>query len=182
MLGMLTALAAASPIDVKTATEAVAKVGEGEGGWTVILWAVLGAALLRGLQWLADFASGGGTAKLVALLKQVMDASNNTSVGANLQADDAALKIVQECIPIVMTELSETVKKDIEDGKLDAEEWTDIHGRLWQKAKPQIIGGATDYLKLSSFHDAKFLVETAWDRWFAKKKLEKEEAKKAEKE
>jgi hypothetical protein len=55
----------------------------------------------------------------------------------------------------VFDTLSENIKKDLQDGKFDKVNWEALGTLLWEKAKPQIIGGANDYLKNSSWGDGK---------------------------
>jgi hypothetical protein len=97
---------------------------------------------------------------------------NENSVLAQIKADEAVVKIMEDTIPEVVLEIADTLQKDLADGKFDKVNWADLGSRIWDKAKPQIVGGANDYLKTSSFEDGRTVAAWVVKRFFAKKQLE----------
>lgn len=138
--------------------------------WKAVLWGLAGAAILRMIQWFADFATQGGQKKLVDLLGEALKKSNDTAVGAQIQADDAMVKILESVIPIIMNSLSENLKNDLKNGKLDKDQWDHIYALTWAKVQPVVVGGANDYLKKSSWTDGIVVAKFVWEKWLATKK------------
>lgn len=157
------------------ASTAVGEVAGSTWDWKVIFWGLVGAALLRGVQWLADFMTQGGQKKLLDLLTEALKKSNDTSVGSQIKADDALVKIIEDTIPVVVDTLSANLKQDLADGKLDADQWQRIHALTWAKVKPIVAGGANDYLEKSSWDDGQVVAKYVWDKWIAKRKVEGKE-------
>lgn len=142
----------------------------GDGGWWKMGVAVLGGMLLtRLISWLADWLTGHGEEKIAAALAKAQEKINATSIGSQISADDAIIKILEQAIPDVLAVVSEKVKTDLKDGKLDKSEWEKIGNLLWEAAKPHIQGGANDYLKNSSFKDGAAIATLVAKRFFAKK-------------
>lgn len=138
--------------------------------WKAVLWGLVGAAVLRGIQWLADFATKGGQKKLIDLLAEALKKSNDTAIGSQIQADDAIVKTLENMIPVVLDTLSENLKNDLKNGKIDKDQWERIYALTWAKAKPVIVGGTNDYLKNSSWNDGLVVAKFVWEKWIAKKK------------
>lgn len=132
-----------------------------------------GIVLTKIVGWLADWMEGKGQQWVHDRLEALQAKLNENSLLGQIQADDACTKIVENSIPLLFDELSETLKNDLKDGKLDKVEWQYIGGRLWEKVKPQIEGGKNDYLKNSSFADGKALAAWVAERWFKKQKAVK---------
>lgn len=162
------------------AEEAAAAVPAADGGifGTGVSWKeaglVLGGMLLmRALGWVAEWINGKGQKFVEERLTKLQEKLNSNEVLAQIAADDAVINIVKDAIPEVFAELSDTVKKDLADGKFDKVSWDDIGTRLWQKVKPHVEGGKSDYLKNSSFSDGKVLATYVAKKFFSKKKEEK---------
>lgn len=132
--------------------------------WKLIAVGLFGALLAKVVSWVASWFDGKGAQFVQARLAKFEEKVDATSVGAQIQADNALFDIAQKAIPEVMSTLSETVKKDLADGKFDKVEWQDIGSKLWDATKDQIQGGVNDYVKHSSFEDGKVAMA-----WIAKK-------------
>lgn len=122
------------------------------------------------LQWLKSWIDNKGAQVVVDELKKVQAKINENSLVGQIAADDALFAIVENAIPEVIHELSDTLKNDLKDGKLNAVDWKDFAARVWAKIEPQVKGGANDYLKQSSFADGKVLAELVIKRFFSKQK------------
>ncbi len=151
------------------AAEASAAATVGDSWWKEIGLVLLGGVGLRLIQWIADFFSGSGQTKILSLLTLAQKKANENSVLSQLQIDDALINIVKGAVPEVINTLAENVKRDLKDGKLNKAEYEGLVGRVWDAAKPQVIGGANDYLKQSSWNDGKEVAGLVIKRFFSKK-------------
>lgn len=159
------------------AAEAAANTPEdGNGSW----WkggalVLLGMMLMKLASFVADWVNGKGREWFNERFLALQEKVNSVELLGQIQADDALLKIVAESIPEVLLETADTAKKDLADGKFDGGEWNEFGKRLWDRVKPHVEGGKNDYLKHSSFSDGEAAVRYIAQKWFSKKKAEKEE-------
>jgi hypothetical protein len=78
---------------------------------------------VRIVQWAADLFTSKGEEFVHAKLDALQAKLNENSLLGQIAADDAVTAILQDAIPTVIHELSETAKKDLEDGKFDKVDW-----------------------------------------------------------
>lgn len=133
---------------------------------------LMGGALLKAVQWVAGWMDGKGKEWIAERFAKLEERLDQNSVLAQIQADNAVLDIIKDCIPEVMLELNETIQKDLQDGKFDRMDWDGIGARVWERAKPHIVGGKHDYLKNSSFNDGKVVAAMVVAKFFKAKKVE----------
>jgi len=143
-------------------------------GWAHVAVGLGGGLLIMLLQWAAKWLDSKGSDFVIAELRKVQAKINENSLMGQIQADDAVEAILEKCIPSVIATLDATLQKDLADGKLDKADWIGIGMKVWAAAKPQIEGGAHDYLKASSFKDAEVLAMIVAKRFFTKQKLAKD--------
>lgn len=144
--------------------EVVETAQGGTSGWTTLVAFLVGVVLARVAAWASQWFEGKGAQLVQERLKKFEEKLDNTSVGAQIQADNYLFKIAKGAIPEVMTVLAENVRKDLEDGKFDKVDWDGIGGKLWAVTKDHVQGGANDYIKNSSFADGQVAMA-----WIAKK-------------
>lgn len=89
----------------------------------------------------------------------------NSLVG-QLKADDAIINILEATIPEVLHDAGTELQEAVLNGTLGSVDWTEFGKTLWAKVEPQIVGGANDYLKNSSFQDEEALVQMVIGRFF----------------
>lgn len=147
---------------------------DGTNTWKLIAVGLFGAFLAKVVSWAASWFDGKGAQFVQARLAKFEEKVDATSVGAQIQADNALFDIAQKAIPEVMTVLSQNVKKDLEDGKFDKVEWQDIGSKLWAATKEHVQGGAHDYIKNSSFQDGQVAMAWIAKKLFHQKQVEKE--------
>lgn len=147
-------------------TDAVTKEGV-----IAFLIGVVGVGIVK---WLAGWINGKGVELVQAELKKLQEKLNENSVLSQIQADDALIEIAEHAIPEVLAEITDTLKNDLKDGKLDKVDWADLGKRLWAKIEPQVRGGVNDYLKTSSFQDGQTLAAMVLKRFFAHQKASAE--------
>jgi hypothetical protein len=140
--------------------------------WKVVAFGLGGMLLMRLCQWAGKWFDDKGAEFVKAELQKLGEKLNQNSILSQIQADDACIKIVENALTVVIPTLGKEVAALLSDGKITAEERKAILATIWAEAEPQIKGGANDYLKQSSFADAKVLVELVIKRFFAKKKAE----------
>jgi hypothetical protein len=133
---------------------------------------LMGGVLLKAIQWVAGWMDGKGKEWIADRFSKLEEKLDQNSVLAQIQADNAVLDIIKNSIPEVFLELTETLQKDIKDGKFDKVDWEGIGGRLWERTKPHIVGGKNDYLKNSSFEDGKAVAAMVVEKFFKAKKAE----------
>lgn len=141
-------------------------------GWAHLALGLGGMLVMRLLQWGAKWFDDKGAEFVKAELVKLQEKLNQNSILSQIQADDACVKIVENAVMVVVPTLTQQTQAALADGKITAEERKAILEKVWAEAEPQIKGGANDYLKQSSFADAKVLVELVIRRFFAKKKTE----------
>lgn len=137
---------------------------EDTGTWKLIAVGLFGVVLAKVVSWVASWFDGKGAQYIQERLAKFEEKVDATSVGAQIQADNALFKIASDAIPELMSTLSENVKRDLADGKFDKVEWQDIGSKLWAATKDHVQGGANDYIKNSSFEDGQVAMA-----WIAKK-------------
>ena len=140
--------------------------------WKLIAVGLFGALLAKVVSWVASWFDGKGAQFVQERLAKFEEKVDATSVGAQIQADNALFQIASDAIPELMSTLSENVKRDLADGKFDKVEWQDIGSKLWAATKDHVQGGANDYIKNSSFEDGQVAMA-----WIAKKLFHKKAEK-----
>lgn len=163
-----------APVAALAAEAAVETVSDGGGlfsglGWKEACIFILGMLGMQLAKWVAAWADGKGQAFIQERLAKFEERLNANELLGQLACDDALFKIVEDSIPELFTELSETVKQDLKDGKFDSAEWKKFASDLWERVKPHVEGGKNDYLKNSSFKDGQALVQWVVQKWIAKK-------------
>lgn len=136
-----------------------------------VLASVLGILLLQALQWASKWLDGKGVDFVKAELEKLRTKMNENSILSQIQADDAVINILEACLPDVVHELGADVQQALADGKIDKADWVMIGTKVWEKAKPQIQGGANDYIKASSFSDGAAIAQIIAKRFFVKQSL-----------
>ena len=134
---------------------------------------MIGMLVMKALSWISSWFDSKGQGWIDERLTKIQDKANENSILSQVKADDAIFDIMRQSIPEVVNELTDTVKADLKDGKLDKVNWEDIGARLWSRVKPHVVGGKNDYLANSSFSDGKVAAT-----WVASKIFNKEKAKK----
>jgi len=142
------------------------------GALELIIAFLMGGVLLKAIQWVAGWMDGKGKEWIADRFSKFEEKLDQNSVLSQIQADNAVLDIIKNSIPEVFLELTETLQKDIKDGKFDKVNWEGIGGRLWERTKPHIVGGKNDYLKNSSFDDGKAVAAMVVEKFFKAKKAE----------
>jgi hypothetical protein len=157
---------------VNSATTVTSSAAESTGVLQLIVSFLMGGVLLKALQWVAGWMEGKGKEWVAERFSKLEERLDQNSVLAQIQADNAVLDIIKNCIPEALLELTETAQKDLQDGKFDKVDWDGIGARVWERAKPHIVGGKHDYLKTSSFNDGKVVAAMVVSRFFKAKKVE----------
>lgn len=155
---------------VNSATTAIN--AEPSGILYMIVAFLMGGVLLKAVQWVAGWFDGKGKEWIAERFAKLEERLDQNSVLSQIQADNAVLEIIKNCIPEVILELGENIKNDLKDGKFDKVDWDGIGARLWERAKPHIVGGKNDYLKNSSFSDGKAVAALVVSKFFKAKKVE----------
>jgi len=141
------------------------------GDWKSAAILMGGMILMKLFAWISGWVNGKGAEIVHERLTELQSKINQNTVAGQIQADDAIINILQNTIPLVIAELTKDVTEAMKDGKITDEEWKEIASKLWEAAKPQIVGGANDYLENSSFSDGKVVAEMVFKRFFARQKV-----------
>lgn len=143
------------------------------GTLQLIIAFLMGGVLLKGVQWVLGWLDGKGREWIAERFSKLEERLDQNSVMAQIQADNAVIDILKNSIPEVLLEIGETLQKDLQDGKLDGVDWDGIGERLWERAKPHIVGGKNNYLQHSSFSsDGKAVATMVVEKFFKTKKVE----------
>ena len=160
---------------VKEVVEGVnATAASGDSWWKSVALVTLGVILTKVVGWIAGWIDGKGAAFVQERLLKLQEKVNSNETMAQIHADDAVFKILHDGIPEVMNAASETVKKNLKEGRFDKADWKELGSNLWAASKEQILGGAKDYLKESSFNDGELLAAWVLKKVFNKKKAKAE--------
>lgn len=145
---------------------------DSDSWWKTAALAGGGMLLMRLLSWVSTWIDGKGKEWMHERFTKLQEKINSNEVMAQIQADDVVIRIIEESIPEVILELSETAQNDLKDGKFDAVDWAGIGTRIWQRVRPHIEGGKSDYLKNSSFTDGAKVAAWVAQKFFAKKQAQ----------
>ena len=137
-------------------------------------WASLfgGGILVMLAGWFAKFIDNKAAAWISRKLSSLEDKIEGTTIGAQVEADNALFAALDSAIPAALLALPEAIKVALADGKLGLEDLKVIALAIWEAAQPHITGGAHDYLKKSSFEDGRAVALMIFKRWMAKRKKE----------
>lgn len=136
---------------------------------------LLGGALgMQLLAWVAKWIDGKGVDFVKMEVEKLRSMSNATSIGSQIQADDAVVNILENMLPIVTHELDDDLKALLASGDLTKVPWNEIGARLWSAAKGQIEGGVNDYMKTSSFADGAAIAQVVAKKFFMQNQLHKD--------
>lgn len=128
---------------------------------------LLGVVALAILRWVSGWLTGEKAAAFVKdELEKLRTKINENSVLSQLHCDDACIDILESVIPEVLSEVNDATQQALAAGNLSAVDWAALAKQAWAKAKPQITGGANDYLKNSSFGDGEVLAQMVIQRFF----------------
>ena len=122
--------------------------------------------------WVSGFIEGKAKEWIVERLSNLEERIDQTGIGSQIQADNAVINILKECLPEMMQHVTAEVIRDLKDGKLDEIKLKSLAQELAEIAKGHIEGGKHDYLKNSSYKDLQTVAEWVIKNWFGKKKLE----------
>ena len=134
--------------------------------WKTGALALGGMVLMKFFSWISSWMDGKGKDWINDRFQTLQAKLNSNTLLAQIQADDAMVKILEAAIPEIVLEISETSQGDLKDGRFDVVDWMGIGKRLWERVKPQVEGGAHDYLKASSFQDGVVLATWVAQRFF----------------
>jgi len=157
-----------------TVVEAAPDANPDMGWWKTVALVALGGLGYKALSWISSWLKDSGKEWIAERFEKLQDLINKNSIMAQIQADEAVMKILEAAIPEVLAEIADTAKKDLQDGKFGKEDWDGLGTRLWEISKPHIYGGKNDYLKESSFEDGRVLAAMVMKKFFNKKKAKKE--------
>lgn len=134
--------------------------------WKTGALALGGMILMKFFSWISSWINGKGKDWVNERFQSLQEKMNANTLLAQIQADDAMVKILEATIPEIVLEISETAQGDLKDGRFDVVDWMGLGKRLWERVKPQVEGGAHDYLKASSFQDGVVLSGWVLQRFF----------------
>jgi len=140
--------------------------GGSDSTWKAAALAFGGMLLMKLFSWLSSWINGKGKDWVNERFQSLQEKMNANTLLAQIQADDAMVKILEATIPEIVLEISETAQGDLKDGRFDVVDWMGLGKRLWERVKPQVEGGAHDYLKASSFQDGVVLSGWVLQRFF----------------
>jgi len=156
------------------AVTAVPDVGtDASTWWKTGALAFGGMLLMKLFTWLSTWMDGKGKDWVTERFEKLQEKMNSNTLLAQIQADDAVIKILEASIPEIILEISETAQNDLKNGKFDAVDWVGIGKQLWERVKPHVEGGKNDYLKESSFKDGQVLAAWVLQKWFKKQEAAK---------
>jgi hypothetical protein len=153
---------------IPPAVNAVVESSTNTSDWKSAAILMGGAILMRFATWLASWINGKGAEIVHEKLSAISAQMNQNSLLGQIKADDAIIAILERAIPTVLASIPTELAEALKDGKVTAAEFQSIAAHLWAEASPQIVGGANDYLKESSFSDGKVVAEMVFKRFFAK--------------
>ena len=135
--------------------------------WQFLALVLTGAVGAGAVKWVAGWLEGKGANWVKAELDAVQKKMNENSILGQISADDAAINILKQVIPLAIHNASDDLQTRIASGKLTSGDIKQIATDVWTHAEDQIRGGVNDYLKNSSFQDGQVLAETVVKRFFA---------------
>ncbi len=136
--------------------------------WGALMTGMLTAGLLK---YVSNYLDTGAGTFVKEELQKLQSKINENSVMSQIAADDAVIDILEGCIPLALHELNEETQAALIDGKITASEWSLIGSKVWNHAKDQIVGGANDYLKNSSWKDGQVIAELVVKKFFTSQKM-----------
>jgi len=157
------------------AAEAAQVAGDGTSTWQLVSAFLIGVVLTGLVRWIASWFDGKGAKFIQDRLAKWEEKIDNTSVGSQIQADNYLFRIGAGALPQVLSTLTDTARKDLEDGKFDKVQWQGIGDKLWAVTKEHVEGGVNDYIKTSSFDDGAVAMKWIAEKVFQKKQAEKKE-------
>lgn len=142
-------------------------------GWSHMAMVLGGIIVTKLAIWAAKWLDGSGAEFIQKEFEKLRAKINENTLLSQIAADDAIIRILEQCIPEVLHELSDEAQQAAAAGDWSKIDLKDLGNRLWLKAKPQIEGGVHDYIKESSFKDATAIALQIFQRFVAKNKLSK---------
>jgi hypothetical protein len=140
--------------------------------WTSLITGVLaGGVLIKLAAFIATWMNDKGVQIVEAKLNDFGTKLNQNQLMGQIQADDAVVKILKDTLPIVVSKLTADVQADLVAGKMDGAAFKALISDVWAAAKPQITGGAMDYLQHSSFSDGLIVTENVVQHFVGTQKL-----------
>ena len=93
---------------------------------------------------------------------------NENPVASQLAIDDAIINTLQSYLPEVIHGLDETIKKELQVGKISSLDWKELGASLWAKARAEIETGTVNYMRESGEADGKIIAEIVAKKFFMK--------------
>ncbi len=131
----------------------------------------IGAVVTGSLAWLAKKLDTSGGAFVVKELEKLRVKANENSILSQLACDDALINILEDSIPLVLSELDDETQKALAAGSIEAVDWTAFGKNLYAIVKDNVEGGINNYLTNSSHADGQVLASLIAKRFFITQKM-----------
>ncbi len=89
-------------------------------------------------------------------------------IAGQLAASDALVNILQDFLPEVIHELDDTIKAEIQLGKISSLDWNALGASLWAKARAEAEAGVMNYMQASGEKDGEVLAAIVAKKFFMK--------------
>lgn len=136
--------------------------------WVMLLSFLSAGILIPSLKKLLDIASIKGVECVHTRLEHLRSEINANEIGAQIQADDAIVDLLEGYIPELIHGLDTTIQTEISQGKFSSLDWKVLGANLWAKGRAEIETAAANYMKTSGEKDGEVLAALVAKKFFLK--------------